>query len=157
VDPGQAYPSKPLPTGTGTTTTPAEDGAHHQPTSGARIRKDDCPARHTICQYTITVHFTVQHTVTASTWPIKGGGRRPAAGGLSFTNMHMTMHHSHFLPTILALASIKLVGTWRICLFSPIACSPLLRASRCKIIQCAHTICWTYGRGRNQDKYVSLC
>jgi hypothetical protein len=56
-------------------------------------------------------------------------------------------------PTILALASITPLGTWRLRLLSRFACSRPTTGTpvQSNTVPRAHP-CWTYGSGRNHDK-----
>jgi hypothetical protein len=58
-----------------------------------------------------------------------------------------------FFPTVLALASITPLGTWRLRLLSRLACSRPTTGTPVpsNTVPRAHP-CWTYGPGRNQDK-----
>jgi hypothetical protein len=93
----------------------------------------------------------VRHTCkSSSTWSIKGR-RSPSPRG---TQGQETAHGSlPVLPTILALASITPLGTWRPRLLSRSACSHPTTGTpvQSNIVPRAH-LCWTYGPGRNQDK-----
>jgi hypothetical protein len=74
--------------------------------------------------YTMALHVDeiVRHACKLlPPWPIKGGGRPPAAGGGRTAH---TCTLSAFTK-ILALASINTSGTWRPDLLSRLACSPL--------------------------------
>jgi hypothetical protein len=71
--------------------------------------------------------------VAASPWPIKRGGRRPAAGMLTRKHTHFALLQHHTASPILTLASIILPGTWRLHLLSRLACSHPLRAPLVRI------------------------
>jgi hypothetical protein len=62
-------------------------------------------------------------------------------------------HTLPVFPTILALASITPLGTWRPRLLSRLACSRPTTGTpvQSNTVPRAHP-CWTYGPGRNQDK-----
>jgi hypothetical protein len=66
-------------------------------------------------------------------WPIKGEAVPRPQGGRGRTAI---THALSAFTMILTLASINTSGTWRPGLLSRHACSPPLRAPRCKAIQC---------------------
>jgi hypothetical protein len=67
------------------------------------------------------------------------------------------LHISAF-TTILALRLNQTSGTWRLLLFSRLACSSPLQALRCNAIQrLERTPAGRTAHGRNQNKHVSLC
>jgi hypothetical protein len=70
-------------------------------------------------------------------WPIKGKAVPQPQGGRGRTAI---THALSAFTTIMALASINTSGTWRTGLLSRHACSPPLRAPRCKAIQCPEHI-----------------
>jgi hypothetical protein len=108
------------------------------------------------------LHSTVRHAATRreivrhaykspSPWPIKGRRsppRRRAIGQRVAVNLTLSV-----FPTILALASITSLETWRPRLLSRLACSHPSTGTpvRSNTVPQAHP-CWTYGPGRNQDK-----
>jgi hypothetical protein len=115
-----------------------------------KIRKDDRQLPGTVC-HTITRSKIVWHAYKSpSPWPIKGrrSPRRKDTG-----QQIAIVHTLSASPTILALASITPLGTWRPRLLSRLACSRPTTGTlvRSNIVPRAHP-CWTYGPDRNQDK-----
>jgi hypothetical protein len=126
------------------------------------VQAQDAPQRHNrskIRQDGRQLHDTVRHTATRSEivrhackspspWPIKGR-RSPSPQGTTGRRTAITYTLFAF-PTILALASITALGTWRPRLLSRLACSrPSIGTPvRSNTVPRAHH-CWTYGPGRN--------
>jgi hypothetical protein len=131
----KATPRNYSPTSTGAATTPAEAGVRHQPTPGARIRKDTFPARSTACQYATTVHITVRHT--CNRLPLVYKRRRTQRHTRSPTLT--TSHHSHIHDIGIHLNHPS--RDLRLHLLSRLACSSPLQAPMCGSIQCARTLC----------------
>jgi len=88
---------------------------------------------------------------------IKGGGRHLHARRLPSVHSHPThraLAHSPDIGTCLN----HLAETWKLPSLSRLACTPLLQALRCKIIQCTRTsLLDVRPRGRNQNKPLRYC
>jgi hypothetical protein len=152
-----------------TTTSPPEDTPvnHHASTlEVAPVQAQDMP-RHRdwskIRQDGCQLHGTVRHAAarseivwhackSPSPWPIKGRRppppRRRGIGQREAVNLTLSV-----FPTILVLASITSLGTWRSLFLSHLACSHPSTGIpvQSNTVPRAHP-CWTYGPGRNQDK-----
>jgi hypothetical protein len=116
----------------------------------SKIRQDDRKLPGTV-RHAITRSEIVWHACKSlSPWPIKGGNplcHRDTGERIAI------VHTLSTFPTILALASITPLGTWRPRLLSCLACSRPTTCTpvRSNIVSRAHP-CWTYDPGRNQDK-----
>jgi hypothetical protein len=115
-----------------------------------KIRQDDRQLPGTVRQTTTRSKIVRHACKSPSPWPIKG--RRPPRRKETGQRI-ATVHTLSAFPTILALASITPLGTWRPRLLSRLACSPPTTGTpvQSNIVPRAHP-CWTYGPGRNQDK-----
>jgi hypothetical protein len=98
----------------------------------SKIRQDGRQLRGT-ARHASTRRRIVRHTCNLlSPWPIKG---RPIPQPRRTRRRQIEITHTlSAFTTILALASINTIGTWRPGLLSHHACSPPLRASRCNAI-----------------------
>jgi hypothetical protein len=116
----------------------------------SKIRQDGRQLHGTVC-HTATHSEIVRHACKSlSPWPIKGRRSPPPRGIGQRVAVNLTLS---VFPTILALASITYLGTWRPRLLSRLACSHPSTGTpvRSNTVPRAHP-CWTYGPGRNQDK-----
>jgi hypothetical protein len=97
----------------------------------SKIRQDGRQLRGT-ARHASTHRRIVRHACKLlSPWPIKGRATPQPQG----TQRRIAITHTlSAFTTILALASINTSGTWRPGLLSRHACSPPLRAPRCKAI-----------------------
>jgi hypothetical protein len=148
---------------------PPEDAPvnHHVSTlEVAPVRAQDTPRRRDwskIRQDGRQLYGTIRHTATRGQivryacnllppWPIKGGPA-PRPQGTDTGRRTANAHTLSVFPTILALASITSLVTWRPRLLSRLACSHPSTGTpvRSNTVTRAHS-CWTYGPGRNQDK-----
>jgi hypothetical protein len=148
---------------------PPEDAPvnHHASTlEVAPVQAQDTPRRRDWSKFRQDGHQlygTVRHTATRieivrnvcqlpPSWPIKGG-EAPQPQGTDTGRRTASAHTLSVFPTILALASITSLGTWRPRLLSRLACSHPSTGTpvRSNTVPRAHP-CWTYGPGRNQDK-----
>jgi hypothetical protein len=131
----------------------AQDKPRHRDWS--KIRQDGRQLRGTI-RHAATRSEIVRHACKSpSPWPIKGR-RSPPPQGASGQRVAVILMFLVF-PTILTLASITSLGTWRPRLLSSLACSRPSTGTpvRSNTVPRAHP-CWTYGPYRNQDKLSVL-
>jgi hypothetical protein len=129
----------------------------------APVRAQDAPRRRDwrkIRQDGRQLHSTVRHAAThseivryacksPSPWPIKGR-RSPPPPPQGHRATVSSQSYALRFPTILALASIIALGTWRPRLLSRLACSHPSTGTpvRSNTMPRAHP-CWTYDSGRN--------
>jgi hypothetical protein len=73
-------------------TTPVEARARHQPKQAQRFARKMIPPGTPLASMRPLYTPPYNTLVTASPWPIKGGGRRPAADMLNKHNLHSTNH-----------------------------------------------------------------
>jgi hypothetical protein len=118
------------------------------------IRQDGCQL-HGTARHASTRRKTVRHACKLlPPWPIKGGS--PPAAEDTGRRTAITLMLSTF-STILALASINTLGTWRPDLLPHHACSSPLRAPRCDAIQCPeHTTAGRTAPAETRINSVSL-
>jgi hypothetical protein len=135
--------------------------APSSPPEGAPVQAQGTP----LLQDDRQLHGTVRHTTTRSKivrhackspspWPIKGRRSPSPRGGGAWDGTTIEIAHTlSVFSTILALASITSLGTWRPRLLFRLACSHPSTGTpvQSNTVPRAHR-CWTYGPGWNQDK-----
>jgi hypothetical protein len=116
----------------------------------SKIRQDGCQLHGTVRHAATRIKIVRHACKSPSPWSIKGrrSPRRRGIGKQIAVNLMLSV-----FPTILALASITSLGTWRPRLLSRLACSHPSTGTpvRSNTVPRARP-CWTYGPGRNQDK-----
>jgi hypothetical protein len=117
----------------------------------SKIRQDGRQLHDTVCHTTTRSEIVWHACKSPSPWSIKGRRLPSPRGTRHGTERRIAIAYVlSALPTILALASITALGTWRPRLLSRLACSRPSTGTpvRSNTVPRAHH-CWTYGPGRN--------